>query len=761
MSKLLQALNSFTAPQTSKLHSTGKTEYKAATIYENPRYSRKSELIGTVGRLAEIGANAYQDYDNNRKALADERSNKIIREMTPEQRKEALANGTLLFQDDPYVMEALNFKTGRNAAYQVDNEISQRIQNGEFDTRAKLDEVRHKRLQEVSKQMAETFGVNENDASYQKGFNADITDRNISLYGQHDNYISDRTKKGILINSRAELSSVLNDPVSLRSPHVGAFFESYIKNGRNNGSIPSDEQAFSIISQSLADVVNKEGGSYFLQQIGDKRVSLYGSNTTFRDLMGSEQWDNLLIKAQHNEFKLNAQRTENFNLQLQSALNQESTNTQWEQLAILQNELEKYQPGDQMTPEKQMLISAKAQVLNNIKRETGDIARQMDEQQKTINKMEVIENQFNKRLNGQYVSTAYNDMPTNENTGEFSHSDMVNYANKKLADIDALDITEDQKDELKLKYLKADSQNGAFRTNMKQLVEEANGEWTAAVINGKLPENGGTALSSLRRIFNKDPDLLAALYPDSAELFNTLDLIDRRGVDMQILLDNDRAKRTTSKEMQYEKDRAWQDLHNNSKYPDLARIPVSMDNEARLVFESVQSRTGNTDLAIQQVRSYLRQNATVFTSNDADGDTVGVIPKNLLRVTDDPDSWKQGKDILTQAVTQIQKANPWIQNKQLSIFEQGDSIYLMDATGQINIRYDKELLSKEYQDMVAKQDAEARAKALKKANTRSVDVVTSHRVKNYRLYKEGLRKEKEQKRLNEAGQLGGTKKYGK
>ncbi|WP_459594936.1 hypothetical protein, partial [Enterobacter hormaechei] len=74
----------------------------------------------------------------------------------------------------------------------------------------------------------------------------------------------------------------------------------------------------------------------------------------------------------------------------------------------------------------------------------------MDKQQKTLNKSLVIDKQFQKRLNGEYVSTNYKDMPTNENTGEFTHSDMVNYANQKLAEIEAMDLTPEQKDKLKL-----------------------------------------------------------------------------------------------------------------------------------------------------------------------------------------------------------------------------------------------------------------------------------------------------------------------
>lgn len=720
MSKLAQALGSMNAPAAGRLRGTGRMEVKAATVYEDPKYAKKSALIGTVGKLAEMGADAYMKYDQHQKDKADERSNEIIRKLTPEQRREATKNGTLLYQDDPYAMEALKIKTGRNAAYLVDDEVAQKVKNGEFRTRQELEEFRHSRLQEAAKNYAEQFGINESDEHYQKGFNSDITERNIALYGAHDNFLSDQAKKGAVINSRVELNSVLNDPETLRSPHAGEFFENYFSAGLTTGSIPSDDQAFTMISQGLSDVVNREGGGQFLQQIENRKVKLHGKETTFKELMGAEQWNNLMVKAQHNEFQLNAKKTEAFQLNVNSALNQENVNTGWEQLQSIKAELDTLQPGEEMTPERQALINAQTQMQDRMKRETAELAKEMDKQQKSMNKMNVIDAQFQKRLNGQYVSTAYSDMPTNENTGEFTHSDMVNYANKKLADIDAMNITEAQKDRMKLDYLKADSEKGSFRTAVGELIGDAEKEWTSAVINGKMPEDGGVALNALRRVRNADPGLFAALYPDMAELFLTMDMMDNQGIDPQILLDSDKAQKSLTKEMRYEDDRAWDYLMNNSLSPEIKYMPASLQNGARKIYDSVKYRTGNPDMAVQQVDKYLKENTTTLTADGVDGDTIGVLTRNFLRVTDDPDSWKQGKDIIAEAAKKFAETNPWVINKQLTVLERGDSVYLMSTNGQVSIRYDKQLLSKVYQENQAKLDEEARNKALKDANKRTL-----------------------------------------
>lgn len=723
MSKLSEALGGIGVPQIQRLRGGARLSSKQTEIGVDPSYAQKSQRLGSLGKIAEMGASAYGAYKDNQKSKADERSDEIIRKLTPEQRREALKNGTLLYQDDPYAMEALKIKTGRNAAFQVDDEVAQKVQRGEFRTRQQLDEYRHEALQKGAKDFAETFGISEADEFFQKGFNSNITDRNISLYGQHDNFLSEQAKKGAVINSRVELGSVLNDPQALRSPAAGEFFESYINNGLVTGSIPSDDQAMTMIQGAMTDVINKDGGTQFLQQIQDRKVTLNGVTSSFKELVGNEQWNNMMVKAQANEYQLNAKRMEDFKLGVNSALNQADLNKGWEQLQAMKARNDEAQPGEEITPERQFLIQAEMQMQDRLNQESAATAKAMDEAQKTVNKQDVIDAQFSKRLGGQYVSTNYKDMPTNENTGEFTHSDMVNYANKKLSDIDNMDIPQEQKDRMKLNYLKADSEGGAFRTAFGELVDDAGKEWSAAVINGKLP-NDPQAINQLRQVRNADPTLMAALYPDKAEMFLTLDMMDNMGIDPQILLDADKAMTAQSKEMRFEGDRAWDALKNNSKSPELSRIPGKLDDLARKVYEAVRYRSGNSDMAQQHVDKFLKEHTVTFKGDDVDGNTIGVIPKNSLKVNDDPDSWEQGRDIIDTAAKQIAKVNPWITNGQLMVYEQGDSIYLMATNGQVRIRYDQELMQKVAQDQAQKDDAKARDEELKNANKRARIVKT-------------------------------------
>lgn len=714
-SKVLSALE-MARPGMSRLRAgQGGMRYQAATIYQE---QPKSSLLDSIGRFAKAGADMYQAKQQRDRDLADERSNEIIRKLTPEQRREALNNGTLLYQDDPYAMEALRVKSGRNAAYLVDDDVMQKVKNGDFRTREEMEEYRHSRLQEGAKNYAEQFGLNPEDVDFQRGFNADITERNISLYGAHDNFLSEQAKKGAIVNSKVELNSVLSDPDMLKRPDAAEFFGKYIDNALTMGSIPSDDQAVQLIGSALSDVTNRPGGADFLMGIENQKVTLHGATSTYRELLGEEQWNAMMVTAQRSQFDHDAKLTEKFQLSVNNALNQDDPRLGWEMIQGIKAEMDKVQPGEQMTPQRQLLIQAEQNLQNAMVQWTQNQAKAMDKAQKTFNKSQVIEQQFQKRINGEYVSTAYSDMPTNENTGDFDRQDMVNYANAKLAEIDNMDVPDAKKDQLKLRYLRADSKEGPFRTAIGTMVTDANQEWSAAVINGKMPENT-PALDSLRRIRNADPNLVAALYPEQAELFTMMDMMDKQGIDTQILIDGTKQIKARTKEMQYEDDKAWQALKNDSTAPELSRLPTSMDKYARTMYDAIKYATGNESLAMAQTQKFLKESTVTLTSDDVEGKTLGVLPKNILQVNDDPASWEEGRKVLDAAREGIIKHNPWITNSQLTVYQQGDSIYMMDTTGQVRIRYDQEILQREWKRMQEQLGKEQAEQALKDATKRA------------------------------------------
>lgn len=712
-----QAFDSRQMQGADRLRGTGKMNYQAANI-EAPK--QRASLADSLGQLVNIGAKAVGDYQQAQIDKADERSNEIIRKLTPAQRREAIEKGELLYQDDPYAMQQLRFKTGRNAAFLVDDEISMMIKRGDksIDTRQKMEEYRHTRLQDTSKQYAEEFGLNPDDEDYQRGFNADITDRNIALYGAHDLFLSDQAKKGAMINSRTELGSVLNDPNMLRSEQGANFLPMYIINGLTSGAIASDNDAIELISKTITDAAQKEGGSTFINGIADKKITIAGKETTIKDLMGHDMFDNFVIRASNNEYDLDAKKQEAMSLQINSALNQEDPAVGMQMLQQLKEANKYLQDGDVMTPTRQALITAETQMQDKVVANNKALAKAAEKRQQSDAKMLVMDEVYAKKEAGDWVSTSYKDMPSNETTGNFTYADDVNWANRKIAQIDNMNVPEGRKDQMKIALLRNSAPDSAVRNIFGTIVTEASQEWQAGVFNGKLPEET-PAMNQLRKIYNQSPTIMAQLYPESMKTFLNLDFMDNMGIDASVILEAERAAGKESKEIRFEKDRAYADFKNNSQAPELARMPSRLDAAARMVFDHTASVTGNTDFAQQQTTKFIQENTVRFTNDGADGKTVGLITKEALMISDDVDSYKIGEQIINTAIDQLAKTNPWSTNGRLMVFQQGDNIVIRNTSGSVSVTYDKDLMGRMYVDMVTKQEEAQMNQAIKAAGRRN------------------------------------------
>lgn len=702
----------------------GKTisvDYQAASV-QAPQGN--SGLAAAFTNFVQAGTGLYKQFSEDQKSKADERSNEIIRKLTPQQRRDAIQNGTLLYQDDPYAMEALRLKTGRNAAYAVDDEINTKIQNGEFRTRGDMEEYRHQRLQDAAKSYAEEAGINPADEQFQKGFNADITDRNIALYGSFNKYFSKQSEETAMLNTRIEMNSFLNDGDLMRSPQSGKAFMSYLREGLTSAAIPSDQRAREVITQTVRDAIQKSGGSSFLQQVRNERITLNGVDASVEEIVGPDVFNAAMVEAQGTEYKMVAKYQEDLSLGVQSAILQDDPTIGLAQIQKLKEQNNLLQPGEELTPQRQMLIQAEASILEAVKRKSAAQAEANTKLIQQQNKQLVIDDVYNRRLAGENVSTNYEDLPVNTSTGEFKRSDMNNYAMAKLQQIDQLDIPEAAKDAQKVALLRADTNNGPFRNAFQTLTQDAAGEWQAAVIRGQYDADKMKRFESLRKAYTQDPSSFAALYPDQATLFTTFDQMDKMGLDPQTMIEADKQAASQSREMRIESDKAWQELKNDSKNEQLSRLPTSMDASARKVWDSWYYRTGNADAATQNTQKWLNENTVTFTSDGQDGKSIGMVPKHQLMVGDNPESWQVGRDIIDTARQQLIKTNPWVVNSQLSVVEQNGSVFLQDATGTIRIRYDKELVGKLYREQQQKAQDAAYAAAEKKANQRARIVAT-------------------------------------
>lgn len=644
---------------------------------DNGLASAMKNFVGTA-------TDAYKQYDQTMKSRAEERSNEIIRKLTPEQRRQAIQDGTLLYKDDPYAMTALRQKTGRNAAYEVDSEIQGKIQAGHFRTREDMDAYRQQRLADRAKSYAEQAGIDPEDTDYKRGFDTDITSRNAALFDQQNQFLSKNLEAQASIEARNDLTPLMSDPTFLGSRDGAVVVSGYINNGLSSGEIPSDREAINAVTMLVNDSVVRDGGAAMLRNLKDMKINVLGGATTVENLLGPEVYQDLLTKADTETYNRNAKRSEDLDLGIGNALAQTDVAKGWQLLNELEHKNDWVQTGEQMTPQRQKLINAKNQLQAALKQQSATGLAALEKRAQADNRQLGIDQAFEARMRGDNISVDPKFLPVDENTGEYKESDMATYAAAKLVQIDRMDIPDAEKDAKKLAYLKADYKGGAFQAAFQTLTQDAAQEWKAAVIQGK-PDNL-KRLYELQRAYNTNPAILAQLYPESAGLMETLKWMGSNGIDPQVMIDAERNKPKTQEETRY-RDEQWASIKNDSSTADtLKYLPGQFETMARSVFDAMSNNTGDSSAASQAVTEFLQKSTVTFTEKSGtygfrNTSFHGMVSKADLQVDpENVDSWQAGQAIVEEAIQGLSKDSVWGMSG-ISVQARDGNIIIQNMTG--------------------------------------------------------------------------------
>lgn len=666
-----------------RLRDTGRLGYRAGTYSSLPADHSLSESFKAFGNAS---VDLYGNYKQDLQSKADERSNEIIRKLTPEQRRAAIESGTLLYQDDPEAMKALRFKTGRNAAFEVETEIQNKIAEGRFKTAKELGEYRRTRLEDKAKAYAEATGIDSSDEDYQRGFNDQIVARDAAVYDAHARYLSDQTKGTAQVQALSDVGSMFSDEALLRSPHGPATFASYFNSSLASGAIPTEGMAVSILAKSIADNATRPGAEVFMEGIGDQEVNLYGRPVKIKDIVGPEVLDNYKVKAGQAQFERNRDLNQTFQFGLQDALAQSDPHQGLQMLAKMQSDLYKLQPSDMVTQQGSAITAARGHLLGRIKANSAALQEQRDKMIQSDNRMAVYEDRYNRRLAGENVSTDRTTFQSDGNTGKFTEADDANFAAMKLSQIDRMSISQPEKDRLKLQYLNAeDDQKGPFHKHFQTFTDDAVRQYNGLVTadSAEVTEENTARIREFQRIYQSDPGTIAGLYPEQSALAERLSLAERSGISLQNLIDADRRSKSLDPEAKKLQEQKWATMYTGSD-SSVPFLPGPLRQAARTIFDAELYRTGDEGQAKASVNSWLDKSAVSFK---AKGDkTVGAVQKKSLMVDpQDATSWRQGQEILKGVVKQIAAQRPWLNEGDITITETPAGIVLQDSLGSINM----------------------------------------------------------------------------
>lgn len=628
--------------------------------------SRQQGQVGNNGfaqsmaNFVKSGVNAYGDYQEQQRKAADERSNEIIRKLTPEQRREAIANGTLLYQDDPDAMNMLRQKSGRSAAYDVEDEINTKIANGEFDDKDRkyVEEYRQTRLAAASKAYAESAGIDENDPEYQAGYNADITQRNAGIFDAHAQRRSKWFQAQAAINTRGDLAPLLDDPNVMNSPSGGGVIAGYFNNGMQTGQFPSDRQALDSLQMLVKEATGKPGGVNLLKSLAEQELNISGGPRKVKDLMDPDVYQASIVKAQANEYQLNATKTREFELNITTAVNQANPSDGWAQLQKIREANQYSQDSNEMTPQKAALISAEQSLIAKVKAQSEQSTKDLAKASMTDNRVSIIKAQIQARTEGKNVTIDPKMQEVTSDTGEFKESDLATAAAQMIDDLDRSPLPDAKKDEMKAAWLRADKENGPFVNRTKALITDAQREWEIAVRNGE--PGDFSRINELQRAYAADPSTIGAVFPDQADFLEQISDLATSGVNPQVLIDAQRSKKGISQDEQKLRNEKWAEIMNDTSNKELSAIPGPLQRIARSLFDGYNERTGNPDLAKSKLTDWLSKNTVSFSEPSDDSAYRGRLSKkDLMADPNDVNSWQAGQQIVNDTLQGLSENPAW------------------------------------------------------------------------------------------------------
>lgn len=703
----------------SRLNTSQPLSGSTATV--NFQASRQQGQVGNNGFAASManfvkaGTDAYGAYQDQQRRAADERSNEIIRKLTPEQRREAITNGTLLYQDDPDAMNMLRQKSGRSAAYDVEDEINSKIANGEFDDKDRkyVEEYRQTRLSAAAKAYAESAGIDENDPEYQAGYNADIVQRNAGIFDAHAQRRSKWFQAQAAVNTRGDLAPLLDDPNVMQSPSGGGVIAGYFNNGMKTGQFPSDQQAIDSLTMLVKEAQNKPGGANLLKSLAEQELHVLGGARKVRDIVDPDVYQAAIVKAQVNEYQHNADQTRTFELNITTALNQDNPSDGWTQLQKIREANQWVQNSTEMTPQKSALINAEQALIAKVRQQSAESAEKLVKATQQDNRVSIIKQQIQARTENKQVLIDPKMQEVTPETGEFKQSDLATAASQMIEDLDRSSLPDAKKDQMKAAWLRADIENGPFVQRTKTLITDAQREWEMAVRTGE--PGDFSRINELQRAYAADPATVGAVFPDQADFLEQVKDMADAGVDPQVLIDAQRSKKGISQDEQKLRNEKWAEIMNDTSNKDLSAIPGPLQRIARSLFDGYNERSGNPDLAKAKLTDWLNKNTVAFSEPSDDSAYRGRLSKkDLMADPNDVNSWESGKAIVEDTVKGLSE-NPAWSDTGMTVENSDDGAITITSVNGKRIRISKESLRLIHQ---ARQSAAAEAKfAKEKAGT--------------------------------------------
>lgn len=613
-----------------------------------------------LDNLGQVFENWTQANQKKEAQTGEERANYLLNHYTPTELADARRNGVMLYQDDPYAMKSLHQKIGQTVAQDVDNGMVQDVQNGRFKTRDELDQARAKRMNDSGKKFAESYGSDWDNVDFQRGLNSQVTERNIVLYGAHDKWLDANLKNAAALQHKSDNQALYSNPTFMRDKNsVGVVFQNLEKQ-RNEGGWDENTSQDTLRSD-MSDIAMREGGIQFLTNAENQTVNYNGKQVAVKAFFSEQEWQGLRLKALDADFKLNAAKDEEFSNKLAGVRYDSDPVRAAAQLDQIKSQYNAEHPGDEMTPQRQMIIDTEQQMIAAQAQANETAQKALDKQTAQKGNIAILDRNWQTVINGGSVPTDGKDI-LGVDGKNIPQDDMVAFAQMKIQQINGLNIPEDQKNAIKLQFLQHDKEGGVFRSYYADTINQANTEMQRMMMSGK-DTGDHKAFDNLRALYKSNPEMVAMAFPQSMGLFSTMDEMDASGLDMQTVIDAHRANDALKDDFQGKRDLEdnWTKMRGasaDSDEGDLSNMDTRTAAAAKEVFMAQRYLGKDYDSAFKSAQAFVKRNRVQFTGSDTEGTSYGSLPKTSLMTSDNPESFTRGQQIVTDVVKDIETKHP-------------------------------------------------------------------------------------------------------
>lgn len=678
-------------------------------------------LTDALGGLIEFAKNAtiaVDAYGKSMKKQGDERSEEIIRTMTPEQRSQALGNGTLLYQDDPYTMAALHQKVAQSAILLSDNQIQNNIANGVYkDQKSLNDDIVSQRMASAA-QVAEMNGFDINNEDFQKGLNYQANQRTVSLQESFLRKQSENTRTNANFQNTVEINSAIKNSLNLPAAQVADQIVGLV-----NNSTLSDQDKMAQIGNAMQAASTSPQGAGILTELRSRQFNVFGKNVTPVDIFGESGMQKYQQVGDESTYSMDRKSREEFDNEIQRINSMSDPSQRLSAIVGLHEKLNKTQFGQMETPERKQLFSLQQQTQEMQRQINNQNAQLQAKQSQADGRADVIYNQMQQATFGNTDAVIdMNGQATNQALGKFTTEDTINAANRYYRNVMSdTNLTPEQKSE-KILYMAARTPKGqGLNILLQGKVNQAQIQFNAAGINGQLDFSKTPELNELMQIYKTNPAALAtvlgnnkdgmALYGNIAMLVGASDAgidptIIAQGVQKMNSMDDTERQLVQTKTSDFDKTTVA-----SSQFSGLSGLPSDM---ARNIFRLTYITTRNETLSQQLARSYLERN-TIRVDNDG---VNGSLMKSSLQVTEDPRSVEFGKDIIDSKLNEITTKYPYLKGNLAMQTSSDGNILITSPSGLLgsnNIGASRIIISRD--DLIKEYQANNKSKSESNSNT--------------------------------------------